>query len=162
MKLLDPIRLAFECPLRWEKLLGDDRQRYCEACQEHVHNLSAMTRAEAEALVARSSEPICIRIARDPQGRAVFLQAAPGLAVTAGLVAAAFAAPQGLDLEAAAPHEGASAVHHPSGTRTAAIEPGRREQLEFVQGRMPDRDIEPDLEELFDRELEPRRPIRPR
>ena len=102
MNLLDPIRLAFECPLRWEKLMGGDRKRFCEACQKHVHNLSAMTRAEARTLMTEARTPICIRIEVDAQGGGVFLPAAPGLAISAGLVAAAIAAPHLLETQTAA------------------------------------------------------------
>lgn len=78
---LDAVRLAFECPMRWEKLArvaggnhpngADDAKRFCHACNKHVHNLSAMTRAEAEALVSDDATPICVRVEVDAAGRSI-------------------------------------------------------------------------------------------
>ncbi len=87
MSFLDNVQLAYACPLRWEKLVGGDRQRYCAQCERHVHNLSAMTRPEAERLLASESTPICVRVEVDAHGRAVHR---PGLAavVAVSLLAA--------------------------------------------------------------------------
>lgn len=78
---LDAVRLAFECPMRWEKLArvasgqhpngADDTKRFCHACDKHVYNLSAMTRSEAEALVREDAPPICVRIEVDAAGRSI-------------------------------------------------------------------------------------------
>lgn len=86
MSFLDNVQLAYACPLRWEKLVGGERQRYCGQCERHVHNLSAMTRPEAERLLA-SGVPVCVRVEVDAQGRAVHR---PGLAaaVAVSLLAA--------------------------------------------------------------------------
>ena len=35
MSFLDNVQMAFTCPMAWEKLLGDDRKRYCGACDKH-------------------------------------------------------------------------------------------------------------------------------
>lgn len=96
---LDAVRLAFECPMRWEKLArvasgqhpngADDTKRFCHACNKHVHNLSAMTRAEAEALVRDDAPPICVRIEVDAAGRSIHrpskAAALAGAALVAGL-----------------------------------------------------------------------------
>lgn len=79
---LELVRLAFECPLRWEKLsrmaIGlpavEDTQRFCGECKKHVHNLSALTRDDAEAVLARAeleNAPICVRVEVDALGRSV-------------------------------------------------------------------------------------------
>jgi len=39
---------------------GDDKRRFCEQCQLHVHNLSAMTEVEQESLLSRRGERQCI------------------------------------------------------------------------------------------------------
>jgi hypothetical protein len=52
-----------------------DAQRYCGACEKHVHDLSALTRVEAKALLA--TRPICVRVRVDAQGRQTALPAAP-------------------------------------------------------------------------------------
>jgi hypothetical protein len=40
---------------------GDDRVRHCQECQLNVYNLSEMTRAEAEHLIASREGRLCIR-----------------------------------------------------------------------------------------------------
>lgn len=47
---------------------GDDRVRYCTLCHLNVYNLSAMTRAEAEAFVTAEEGPGCIRFLRRKDG----------------------------------------------------------------------------------------------
>lgn len=94
---LDAVRLAFECPMRWEKLARvaggqhangtDDAKRFCHTCDKHVHNLSAMSRAEAEALVRDEATPICVRIDVDAAGRSIHRPSRS--AVLAGAVLAA-------------------------------------------------------------------------
>lgn len=53
LTLLSQARIASPCSMRWEDMRGDDKKRHCEACDLHVHNLAAMTEAEAEGLLAR-------------------------------------------------------------------------------------------------------------
>jgi hypothetical protein len=60
------------CPKRWEELSGDGRRRFCSECSLHVHNAAAMTRREAEALVAGAEGRVCMRIECDPSGAPVF------------------------------------------------------------------------------------------
>lgn len=48
------------CPVKWESMVGDEKRRYCEHCQLHVHNLSAMTTAERNEVLAPSPEHKCI------------------------------------------------------------------------------------------------------
>lgn len=71
MKALSRIHLAFHCPADWEAMEGDDRQRFCGHCRMHVHNLSAMTREEAEVLMASAEKP-CVRFQRRADGTTVF------------------------------------------------------------------------------------------
>jgi hypothetical protein len=47
---------------------GDDRVRFCGQCQQHVYNLSAMSRAEGEALIARHEGRICVNLYRRADG----------------------------------------------------------------------------------------------
>ncbi len=66
------IEIRTPCPKRWEELAGAGRKRYCDACQLHVHDGSAMTRSEARALIQGSPERICMRLHYDPSGTPVF------------------------------------------------------------------------------------------
>jgi hypothetical protein len=54
LPMLARVRVASPCSMRWEEMEGDERTRYCRACRLHVHNLSALSGAEAEALVSRT------------------------------------------------------------------------------------------------------------
>ena len=65
---LDDIRLAFKCPQRWEDMVGDDRVRDCRGCNKQVFNLSAMTRADAEALLEARGVAPCVRFFRRADG----------------------------------------------------------------------------------------------
>jgi len=48
---------------------GNDQVRFCEHCSLHVHNLSLMTRNQAERLVARANGRLCVRYHQDAAGR---------------------------------------------------------------------------------------------
>lgn len=52
MSLLDVVRIATPCTERWSEMVGDDRRRHCGRCDKTVVDLTALTRAEAEALLA--------------------------------------------------------------------------------------------------------------
>lgn len=39
---------------------GDAKRRFCEHCQLHVHNLSAMSGREREELVAEAGDRLCV------------------------------------------------------------------------------------------------------
>lgn len=58
---LEGVRVAAPCPADWEKMVGDERVRFCGQCSLHVYNLSGMTKKEAEGLVANSEGRLCVR-----------------------------------------------------------------------------------------------------
>jgi len=58
---LENISIASPCSADWEQMYGDDRKRYCGDCKLNVYNLSGMTKADAEQLVARSEGRLCVR-----------------------------------------------------------------------------------------------------
>jgi hypothetical protein len=62
------LRIGFACKERWEDMVGDDRVRACAKCERSVFNLSAMTRAEAEAVLATRGLTPCVRFYRRPDG----------------------------------------------------------------------------------------------
>src|SRR5881394_4255743 len=49
-----PLRIGTTCPKRWDDMSGDAKQRFCDHCQLHVHNLSAMSTGEREQFIAAS------------------------------------------------------------------------------------------------------------
>ena len=71
LTVLNAIEIPSPCSADWSAMPGDDRKRFCQGCQKHVHNLSALTAAEASELV--SSDPVlpCIRLSRGADGTVV-------------------------------------------------------------------------------------------
>jgi hypothetical protein len=65
---LEGVRVAAPCSADWEKMVGDERMRYCGQCSLHVYNLSGMTKREAEGLVANAEGRLCVRYYRRADG----------------------------------------------------------------------------------------------
>lgn len=65
--LLLRVRIASPCDQAWSDMAGDDRSRFCFRCQKRVYDLAAMTRKEAEALLA-SGRGTCVRFYRRTDG----------------------------------------------------------------------------------------------
>ena len=66
---LKNVTINSPCSADWNSMIGNDQVRFCEHCSLDVHNLSALTRSQAERLVARSKGRLCIRYHHDPAGR---------------------------------------------------------------------------------------------
>lgn len=142
---LDAVRLAFECPMRWEKLARvasgqhpngrDDERRFCHACNKHVHNLSAMTRAEAEALVRDDATPICVRVEVDAAGRSIHRPSAAAVLAGAVLVAGLGGCAPTADSDSSA---GEAAVSEPGSAVIAEATPaGLADEPHVVMGEPP-------------------------
>lgn len=65
---LDGVRIASPCKASWDDMVGDERVRFCGKCEKNVYDLSAMSRAEAEALLATHEGQLCARIYRRADG----------------------------------------------------------------------------------------------
>jgi hypothetical protein len=65
---LDKIRVAAPCPMVWEQMTGDNRVRHCQECKLNIYNLSDMTRAEAERLIATREGRLCVHYYRRADG----------------------------------------------------------------------------------------------
>jgi hypothetical protein len=70
---LDLLKVETPCRASWDEMAGDRRVRFCERCGRNVHNLSAMTREEAEQCVAIGGDRICVRFDRPVGGRLITL-----------------------------------------------------------------------------------------
>ncbi len=106
LPVLDNIRIASPCKARWSAMTGDERKRECADCNKTVFNLSALTRAEAEALVVEHAGNLCARYYQRADGtilladctittgarRRQFVLAAGATALLAGTIASAVAA----------------------------------------------------------------------
>jgi hypothetical protein len=65
---LEVLRIEQPCPADWSAMAGDDRRRFCRGCEKHVHNLSALSRDEADRLICESAGSLCLRMERAPDG----------------------------------------------------------------------------------------------
>ena len=124
----DRINIPAPCDADWDSMTGNDRVRFCEHCNLHVSNLSAMTRQEAMRLVARSEGRLCVRFVTRPNGHLLTKQlprkvhqiarrasriAAGAFSATLSLSSAAVQAQSGTGFESRSPTPVAAAVALP-------------------------------------------------
>jgi hypothetical protein len=76
--LLDSVRIASPCHMSWDGMTGDDRVRFCHACEKNVYNLSAMTRDEAERLWRQLEGRMCARLFQRADGTVITSDCAIG------------------------------------------------------------------------------------
>lgn len=62
------INIASPCPARWEDMGGNHCVRFCDHCQKNVYNISALTTAEATALLESKQGNLCARIYQRADG----------------------------------------------------------------------------------------------
>lgn len=79
-RLIDRVSVAAPCPAKWEDMVGDDRTRFCGHCAKNVYNVSAMTAAEAEALIREKEGRVCMRLFRRADGTVLTSDCPLGLA----------------------------------------------------------------------------------
>src|SRR4029078_1354260 len=75
----DHVQVAAPCKADWEQMIGSERMRFCGACNLNVYNLSGMTRAEAESLIARNEGRLCVRFYRRRDGSIITQDCPVGL-----------------------------------------------------------------------------------
>lgn len=73
LSVLDAVQIARPCPADWAAMRAvpgqhAERVRHCDECGLRVYHLSAMTRADAEALVAAGEGRLCVRLYRRGDG----------------------------------------------------------------------------------------------
>ena len=74
LPLLDSIRIASPCPMKWEEMRAIDdedgeRRRFCDHCSLHVHNIAGLTRSEAERMLHEAAGGrVCVRLFRRTDG----------------------------------------------------------------------------------------------
>jgi len=61
LTILETVRVASPCSVKWADMVGDERVRVCAQCTKKVFNLSALTLAEAEALIVERAGNLCVR-----------------------------------------------------------------------------------------------------
>jgi hypothetical protein len=73
------VQVAAPCQADWNQMMGDERVRFCGQCSLNVYNLSAMTRAEAETLIARNEGRLCVKFYRRRDGSIITRNCPVGL-----------------------------------------------------------------------------------
>jgi len=68
LPLLGQVRVAKPCKEKWENMRGDDRVRFCGRCDKNVYDLSELTTAQAEGLLAEHEMNLCVRYYRRADG----------------------------------------------------------------------------------------------
>lgn len=68
---LSNIRLAAPCNKDWNNMEGDERVRFCNACEKSVYNISDMSRKDAEEFLRENGVSKCMRIFRRTDGTIV-------------------------------------------------------------------------------------------
>ncbi|MCB9679727.1 MAG: hypothetical protein H6737_31765 [Alphaproteobacteria bacterium] len=76
------------CQVDWNGMTGCEKRRFCDHCEKHVHDLSALTEEEGRALLATPG--VCARFKTDAVGNVRFRDSMPTAA--AMVLAAVFAA----------------------------------------------------------------------
>ena len=74
---LEVLDVREPCTEDWSRMHGDERTRFCATCENDVHDLSQMTREEAEALLSRAEGKVCVRFYRRADGTVSTLDCAP-------------------------------------------------------------------------------------
>ena len=72
---LKNLTIPSPCSADWNSMKGNNQVRFCEHCDLSVHNLSQMTRHQAERLVARSNGRLCVQFVPDANGNPLLSQA---------------------------------------------------------------------------------------
>jgi hypothetical protein len=80
---LEQLHIPHPCAESWTAMSGTDRRRHCMRCDKDVHDLSMLTRKEAEALCARAG--VCIRISRNAAGEVLTSDRLPFAWIRQGL-----------------------------------------------------------------------------
>jgi hypothetical protein len=87
------VRIDSPCHESWEAMEGGAERRYCGVCEKHVHDLSAMNMADAEALLqASTGQHLCVRYTAEADGTLRFRDLVPRSRLTRKLLRTAFAA----------------------------------------------------------------------
>ncbi len=64
--------LSYVCPIRWDEMHGDERERYCSRCHRTVVNLSLLTATErADLLALTPPDQLCVSYYRRLNGEFV-------------------------------------------------------------------------------------------
>jgi len=80
---LNQIQVATPCPADWFEMQGDEKSRFCQQCQKHVYDFSAMTWEEGISLIEQKEGALCGRLSRRRDGTLITADCTVGLAAKA-------------------------------------------------------------------------------
>ncbi len=67
--ILDRVSISAPCNADWDKMVGDERERFCNQCSLNVYNISSMTKAEAEEFLSlRKQGRLCVQFYKRKDG----------------------------------------------------------------------------------------------
>lgn len=70
---LNNLTIPEPCTADWNEMVGNDQVRFCKHCSHKVHNLSLLTRSQAERLVSKSNGRLCVRYDQGAAGKPITL-----------------------------------------------------------------------------------------
>ncbi len=68
---LDVLEIPNPCRVPWKSMKGNERVRFCAQCRKSVYNISAMTLAEADAILTNQTDGPCVRFFRRMDGTVI-------------------------------------------------------------------------------------------
>ena len=68
LPILENARIASPCNMSWQAMRGDDRTRFCGACEKNVFNLVGMSDEEVTALILEKEGNLCVRLYQRSDG----------------------------------------------------------------------------------------------
>lgn len=68
-RILDQVTVLDPCPMSWDKMVGDDKVRFCGECQRKVWNFFEMTDAEVVEVMQANPERLCAQIKKTKSGQ---------------------------------------------------------------------------------------------
>jgi hypothetical protein len=78
-ELLTSLRVASPCHVSWDDMTGDERVRFCTACNLNVYNFAAMTSDEVRSMITNSTGRVCGRLYRRADGTLITRDCPVGL-----------------------------------------------------------------------------------
>lgn len=63
LELLAHVKIASPCPMKWSDMQGDEKQRLCAQCNQHVYKVAELTTSEAVALFKNAgTQRVCAQL----------------------------------------------------------------------------------------------------
>ncbi|HWN11395.1 MAG TPA: ankyrin repeat domain-containing protein [Pyrinomonadaceae bacterium] len=137
---LKNLSIPSPCEADWNSMKGNDQVRFCEHCELSVHNLSKMTRHQAERLVSRANGRLCVQFVSGENGKPLLAEAGMKLhrisRRVSRIAAGAFTAT--LSVSSAAAHSYQSCPSRQFNSAATISQPTSRLGMSSVVGKVTD------------------------